>query len=75
MVKDKHIRKSLQNWNGNNAAKNPKLASGTWQKTDHAGITIMERKDSAIEPHHLFGSISIYRSQRGTDEIEKISEH
>lgn len=50
------------------AAKNPKLASGTWAETDHAGNQrIWERKDSAIEPHHLCAEgISIYRSQRGT---------
>ena len=36
------------------AAKNPKLASGTWAETDHAGNQrIWERKDSAIERHHV----------------------
>ena len=53
---------------GTMAAQNPKLASGTWTKTDHAGNQrIWERKDSAIEPHHICAEgISIYRSQRGT---------
>ena len=69
MVKDKHIRaESLGTGVGTMAAKNPKLASGTWAETDHAGNQrIWERKDSAIEPHHLCAEgISIYRSQRGT---------
>ena len=53
---------------GTMAAKNPKLASGTWAETDHAGNQrIWERKDSAIERHHVCAEgISIYRSQRGT---------
>ena len=67
MVKDKHIRaERLQV--GTMAAQNPKLDSGTWTKTDHAGNQrIWERKDSTIEPHHICAEgISIYRSQRGT---------
>lgn len=70
MVKDKHIRveRPAGTGVGTMAAKNPKLASGTWAETDHAGNQrIWERKDSAIEPHHVCAEgISIYRSQRGT---------
>ena len=70
MVKDKHIRvESLQELEWEQwLLKNPKLASGTWAETDHAGNQrIWERKDSAIEPHHVCAEgISIYRSQRGT---------
>ena len=70
MVKDKHIRaESLQELEWEQwLLKNPKLASGTWAETDHAGNQrIWERKDSAIERHHVCAEgISIYRSQRGT---------
>ena len=69
MVKDKHIRREAARTGvGTMAAQNPKLDSGTWTKTDHAGNQrIWERKDSTIEPHHICAEgISIYRSQRGT---------
>ena len=55
------------------AAKNPKLASGTWAETDHAGNQrIWERKDSAIERHHVCAEgISITEAKEERDEIEK----
>lgn len=70
MVKDKHIRaESLQEleWEQWLLKIRSWLLEHGQKLTMPGNQRIWERKDSAIEPHHLCAEgISIYRSQRGT---------